>query len=1223
MFELKPECNRRLSEYLSCVPKRFPSPQASCVAARLARIVQAFTDGGRSLPLREVQQWAHPLDAAMTDAGFARSQTAQCYVLVQGLKQLATLLPRGESGTIAEFIGGYLRVAVWREEIPWIIEVRILDQMAELHWGVLVGIEAVNHSLGTAYAARLLVLLYRVAAAAGDRGTKAEAAATYSDYVRTLQRITGCNNSAEWCDLLTKIGKELLKAAPSNPEFPELAISCFSAVLLGSDREHAPEVWALANGVLAQLISQRLRGESSHNIEVAIGHCKAALSVFTLRSHPQKAAGLLGTLGNLYQKRMQGEATQNAEQAIVCYRSALGVFAERDDRFGWAQTLVNMSRAYHARCTGVNGGDLEEAIDCCEKALTVLTREQSTELWALAHCNLGAAYAGRDRGNRDENCDCAAEHFRLALSVWTVEEHPLDWAVVQYNLAGAQLLANAGRSGEKLEEAIASLQAALTVLDPQQTRAHWSYAAVNLGICYVNRMVGDRQANLREAKRLYLAVLEVTSRDTAPQLWALTNNALANACGLLSGPESTENRKLAVDSLQAVLSVWSRELAPMQWAVAQVNLSNAYARLPRDLFPEAHAQAKACLEDALGECRNQGHGAGFAAARLHHNLAMLHRHDGKASTQAELLLAIDSLERAYRTSIENDQLSLQSTTTWEMARTWSWLGKNKKAEKWFSTCIDGLAETYASTVDPAVRDEFVRNHAAVIFHSAIGFYLGTRRWEKALACLERLRAMSVLGEIDLGQLVPDDVPGASKYWEVVTEISALRSLVANDSPEVGVSAVVVAPDARGLPAPARSFSGPSGEHLARLKDRLSDRERIYNQLRRVAPEYARRINAEPLTSGELAAMLRHSESVAVECLVSQNGVSFLCIVPDKGAITHHLIELGGGYLPPSPLNEFREALPSGSATISAQEKLVRLLDWSSGIVTPLASFLATTGYKRIYLSPHGYLTAIPLHAARVDNDVVFADRFDVCYTPSLTLSHRLWRSKMAAKETTPRDLVMALYFSAEQSPLPYGRSAFQALKALLPPERLWPLGGKEATLSALGAALQRGHGRTVCIDFSCHGEVGCLHLAGGPVGPADILRLPLAGIPVAVLNACHTGRSETWAKGYEHYHGIDGLFMQSGVLSTVSSLYQLDDRLASLITLAFYTELLRGDTDPWRAYQSTLKSIRSGTAAVASKPRARISAAEGEQKLREREEALQASLRHPYYWASVKYSGTF
>ncbi|MFH8798709.1 CHAT domain-containing protein [Streptomyces sp. NPDC017936] len=239
---------------------------------------------------------------------------------------------------------------------------------------------------------------------------------------------------------------------------------------------------------------------------------------------------------------------------------------------------------------------------------------------------------------------------------------------------------------------------------------------------------------------------------------------------------------------------------------------------------------------------------------------------------------------------------------------------------------------------------------------------------------------------------------------------------------------------------------------------------------------------------------------------------------------------------------------------------------------------------RVWWSPGGALTALPLHAAGHHGDPARTalDRVVSSYTPTLrALRHA--RSREEAARAVPAagtDVTTVLAVASGDAPgvpaLPGAEREVDALRRLLPTR---VLSGRDATFDAVYGALPR-HAHA---HFACHGvsdpadpSTGRLLVhdhAERPLTVRDISRLDLSGARLAVLSACETSRADGRLAD-EAIH-ITSAFQVAGYPHVVGTLWPVHDAVARRTATVFYRELLGGPGAP------TAGALDAGRAAEA------------------------------------------
>lgn len=278
----------------------------------------------------------------------------------------------------------------------------------------------------------------------------------------------------------------------------------------------APRVGAEVSGAIGSLYVNRARGVRADNLEKAIAHLKAALSVWTAESDAVPWASAHNDLGIAYWQRVRGARSDNQESAIAQFEAAQSVFSRTAFPDRWAELQNNLAIVYWSRVNGDPAENLELSIARFQDALSVMTRDADPLRWAATQNNIANAFGRRMQGDEGDNREMAIKHLQAALTVFSHEATPLQWAQAQNNLAVALLARTRDDESENREQAIAGLEAALKVFTREASPQEWAQANHNLGRAYAGRHLGSRTANERKAIASYEAALAVFTRDTAP-----------------------------------------------------------------------------------------------------------------------------------------------------------------------------------------------------------------------------------------------------------------------------------------------------------------------------------------------------------------------------------------------------------------------------------------------------------------------------------------------------------------------------------------------------------------------------------------------------------------------------------------------------------------------------------------------------------------------------------
>ncbi|MCF0080445.1 CHAT domain-containing tetratricopeptide repeat protein [Streptomyces lomondensis] len=282
---------------------------------------------------------------------------------------------------------------------------------------------------------------------------------------------------------------------------------------------------------------------------------------------------------------------------------------------------------------------------------------------------------------------------------------------------------------------------------------------------------------------------------------------------------------------------------------------------------------------------------------------------------------------------------------------------------------------------------------------------------------------------------------------------------------------------------------------------------------------------------------------------------------------------------------FRDALTASRSPGEEQDAnrvLHEVLAWLwDNAVGPVLDALAPPSAppQRLWWSPSGALSALPLHAAGHHGDPTRTalDRVVSSYTPALrALRHA--RARERRPVATPDSLLAVVQSEAvgNRHPLRGAEREAKAIGTLLP---TCELAGPEATFDAVYAALPQ----HPYAHFACHGVSDLADPSAGelllhdhaerPLTVRDISRLDLSAARLAVLSACETSRT-AGPLADEAIH-ITSAFQVAGYPHVVGTLWPVHDAVARRVATGFYRELRAGPRLPGTP------ALDTGRAAVA------------------------------------------
>ena len=153
----------------------------------------------------------------------------------------------------------------------------------------------------------------------------------------------------------------------------EITIAGYEVIATVFTRERFPERWAHLQNNLGVAYQERIRGNRAENLELALAQYQYALNVLTREGFRDQWAGIKINLGmayldkfrNAYLNRMDGDMSENLQLAIAAFEDALSVFTHEEFPEEWAKVKTNLGNAY------LYGKQLSQAIACYRSALKV------------------------------------------------------------------------------------------------------------------------------------------------------------------------------------------------------------------------------------------------------------------------------------------------------------------------------------------------------------------------------------------------------------------------------------------------------------------------------------------------------------------------------------------------------------------------------------------------------------------------------------------------------------------------------------------------------------------------------------------------------------------------------------------------------------------------------------------------------------------------------------
>jgi tetratricopeptide (TPR) repeat protein len=282
---------------------------------------------------------------------------------------------------------------------------------------------------------------------------------------------------------------------------------------------------------------------------------------------------------------------------------------------------------------------------------------------------------------------------------------------------------------------------------------------------------------------------------------------------------------------------------------------------------------------------------------------------------------------------------------------------------------------------------------------------------------------------------------------------------------------------------------------------------------------------------------------------------------------------------PFPINKLRRKLErllrSLGDPLGGDRNDEALNDLHAFLFAPLLPWLSERQVHGLYLVPHGFLHALPLHAARTGSDGYLCDEFHVAYLPSAALLPQL---KPLCLDGPVFSLANPERGTAHT--LPFADWEGEQLQ-----QRFGSRGG--AFHRGPDARLERttAWGEAALLHFSCHGSghdafapLSHLRLADDLLLAHDVMyrRPPLHEGALVTLNGCQTAVRDV--RAHNESMGLMTAFLLRGASLVLATQWSVEDRCAAEMVLAFLEQMLNHGTPPTDALRLAQRQARQMTA---------------------------------------------
>jgi CHAT domain-containing protein len=364
-------------------------------------------------------------------------------------------------------------------------------------------------------------------------------------------------------------------------------IQLCQAALALVDRAQQPELWAALQLEFGNSLAQNPQEEQADNLEAAIVHYQAALTVYTREAMPTNWATTQNNLANVYQSRYERSGEERwATLAEEAYQAALTVYTREAMPTNWATTQNNLANVYQRRYE--RSGEERWATlaeEAFQAALTVYTREAMPTDWAMTQNNLAIVYRRRyERSGEERWATLAEEAFQIALAIFTPAVAPSMANRIGRNLA--RLYTRQGRWGD----AHNVYTIALTAAENQYLAAPGD---------------SERRHLMAEHADLYRADAQCLVHMGHPaRAWVRLESGQARALGEAIGLEalaSLHHGSAAADELRALRRAVQQADYDLQ--AADARFSAVHSQAEQQSAATARRQARQTLETAYATLR--------------------------------------------------------------------------------------------------------------------------------------------------------------------------------------------------------------------------------------------------------------------------------------------------------------------------------------------------------------------------------------------------------------------------------------------------------------------------------------------------------------------------------------------------------------------------------------------------------------------------------------------
>ncbi|GAB3852549.1 hypothetical protein GCM10027610_081050 [Dactylosporangium cerinum] len=308
----------------------------------------------------------------------------------------------------------------------------------------------------------------------------------------------------------------------------EMAIEILRNLIAVVDPAEAEPEW---HGSLAELLRQRVIGDSEENLREATAHLELILSRPAADNDASWRPTALVVLGLIHLNRGSGDRADNVERAIDLLTRGVAGTEPGLDQADWATPRRALASAYLARVHGDKAENWQAALDLLAEVVDACPKEQYPEIWAENQLGTVELLDNAPGGVTTEHLRRMAEITESVLTVYTLRDFPHSWAQAQ-TILGSIYASLASEDDAYIDRAVSHLTEAFQIYTREGAPARWAHLHRTLARVYTRRAEraeAERRWPLRAQAVQHLErVLEVctVAADPLGRLKALNHLAM-------------------------------------------------------------------------------------------------------------------------------------------------------------------------------------------------------------------------------------------------------------------------------------------------------------------------------------------------------------------------------------------------------------------------------------------------------------------------------------------------------------------------------------------------------------------------------------------------------------------------------------------------------------------------------------------------------------------------